>query len=79
MSEGTDDSNRLFIQISKNNSFTPIVEELEATYIFLGNKGNDLWFFTNKNAPNGKIVKLKVNEDESFLWEDVIKETSFPI
>ena len=79
VSEGTDDSNRLFIQISKNNSFTPIVEELEATYIFLGNKGNDLWFFTNKNAPNGKIVKLKVNEDESFLWEDVIKETAFPI
>ena len=79
VSEGTDDSNRLFIQISKNNSFTPIVEELEATYIFLGNKGNDLWFFTNKNAPNGKIVKLKVNEDESFIWEDVIKETAFPI
>ena len=54
--EGTDDSNRLYIQFDKDNSFTPVIAELEATYIFLGNKGTDLWFFTNKNAPNGKIV-----------------------
>jgi len=79
VSEGTDDSNRLYIQIKKDNLFIPVVKDLEATYIFLGNRGSDLWFFTNKNAPNGKIVKLKINADESFLWEDVIKETTFPI
>jgi len=42
-------------------------------------EGTDLWFFTNKNSPNGKIVKLKVNENKPFLWEDVIKEASFSI
>ena len=79
MGEGTDDSNRLYIQLDKDSSFIPVIAELEATYIFLGNKGNDLWFFTNKNAPNGKIVKLRVNKNESFLWEDVINETTLPI
>ena len=79
MGEGTDDSNRLYIQFSKDQSFIPVIEELEASYIFLGNKGSDLWFFTNKNAPNGKIVKLKINKNESFLWEDVINEITLPI
>ena len=77
--EGTDDSNRLYIKFVNDSSFTPVVAELEATYIFLGSKGTDLWFFTNKNSPNGKIVKLKVNENKPFLWEDVIKESSFSI
>ncbi len=79
VNEGTDDNNRLYIQFNKDSSFTPIVKELEATYIFMGNRGNDLWFYTNKNSPNGKIVKLTINEDRSFLWQEVVKETAFPI
>ena len=77
--EGTDESNRLYIQFDKDQSFVPVIAELEATYIFLGNKGSDLWFFTNKNAPNGKIVKLNIIKNKSFLWEDVINETTLAI
>ena len=77
--EGTDDSNKLYLQFGKDQSFVPVVAELEASYIFLGNKGNDLWFFTNKNAPNGKIVKLNIIKNKSFLWEDVINETTLAI
>jgi len=79
VSEGTDDSNRLYVQLSKDSSFIPVVAELEATYIFLGNQGSDLWFYTNKNAPKGKIVKLKINGSESFLWEEVVNESELAI
>ena len=77
--EGTDDSNLLYIKFNGEDTFTPIVEELVATYTFLGSEDNNLWFFTNLNSPNGKIVKLVIGEERSIEWKDVIMETKFSI
>ncbi|MBK49454.1 MAG: S9 family peptidase [Chloroflexi bacterium] len=77
--EGTDERNRLYIKTSNEDSFSPLIDKLEATYIFLGSKGSSLWFFTNKDSPNGKIVKLDVSQKQSFTWSDVIKESELPI
>ena len=77
--EGTEDSNRLYIKFKGGDAFLPIVDKLIATYSFLGSEDNNLWFYTNLNSPNGKIVKLIINNEASYEWKNVIEETKFSI
>ena len=77
--EGTDDRNRLYIKFKGEDTFLPIVDNLVATYRFLGSEDNNLWFYTNLNSPNGKIVKLIINKEASYEWKNVIEETKSSI
>ena len=77
--EGTDERNRVYIKYQDQKNFEHLISNLEATYIFIGSKGNYLWFFTNKDSPNGKIVKLDVTLKDSVAWTDVVKEKNLPI
>jgi prolyl oligopeptidase len=74
ISEGTDERNRVYIKLDSKSDFIPIIDELKGAYSFISANENILWFYTTDNAPNGKVVKLEINEDESMEWSDVIKE-----
>ena len=74
ISEGTDERNRIYLKVSKDSDFIPIIDELIATYSFIDSKDNILWFYTTESAPNGKIVNLEV-KNNSFVWNEVIPET----
>ena len=76
--EGTDERNFISISLDESLTFIPVVDKFEATYRFLGGDENTLWFFSNLNAPNGKILSLHIN-DEDFEWKEVINEKEFPI
>ena len=74
ISEGTDDRNKLYLQMSKNSKFLPVIDELIGTYSFIDSKDNILWFYTTEGAPNGKIVNLEI-KNGSFVWNEVIAES----
>ena len=74
ISEGTDDRNKLYLQMSKNSKFIPVIDELIGTYSFIDSKDNILWFYTTEGAPNGKIVNLEI-KNGSFVWNEVIAES----
>ena len=76
ISEGTDERNRVYIKLDSKSDFIPIIDELKGAYSFISANENILWFYTTENAPNGKVVKLEINEDESMEWSDVIKENT---
>ena len=73
--EGTDERNLIYIQFDKGAEFIPIIKEFEATYNFLGGVNNTLWFYTTSDAPRGKVVSLKINQDGQYSWHDVIGES----
>ncbi len=73
--EGTDERNRVYIQLETNGEFIPLIDELIGAYNLISSKDNILWFYTTENAPNGKVVKLEVKEDQSTEWSEVISET----
>ena len=65
VSVGTDVRNMLyFASVEKDGKLaSPVVkliDELEATYTFLGNVGTEFYLFTNLDAPRGRIVKIDV-------------------
>ena len=74
ISEGTDERNRLYIQLNKGEKFIPLIDELIGAYNFIDSKDNILWFYTTEGAPNGKIVNLEL-KNGSFVWNDVISES----
>ena len=78
ISNGTDERNRLYVQLSKNSSFIPLIDELIGAYQYLDSKDNVHWFYSTENAKNGKVVSLEIKND-SFVWNDVISESDHSI
>ena len=74
ISEGTDERNRLYIQLNTGEKFVPLIDELIGAYSFIDSKDGILWFYTTEGAPNGKIVNLEI-KNGSFVWNDVIQES----
>ncbi len=74
ISEGTDERNRLYIQLNTGEKFIPLIDELIGAYNFIDSKDGILWFYTTEGAPNGKIVNLEI-KNGSFVWNEVIQES----
>ena len=74
ISEGTDERNRLYVQLEPGANFIPLIDELIGAYQFLGNKENIFWFYSTEGSINGKVVSLEI-KNGSFVWNDVISQT----
>jgi len=75
ISNGTDERNRLYVQLEKNGSFIPLIDELIGAYQYLDSKDDIFWFYSTENAKNGKVVSLEI-KNNSFVWNDEIPEDS---
>ena len=77
VSQGTDERNRIFYQDLRNNSetFVELIPELKAQFIFLGNTGSEFIFFTDLEAPNGKIISIDINSPDQSNWKLMVAET----
>ena len=61
-----------------DQSLKSLVDEAEASYIFLGNDGAIFYFQTDLGAPNGKIVSVNINQ-ATRVWKDLIPELDVPM
>ncbi len=52
-----------------------LVSEFSASYVFLGNRGSTLFFWTNDDAPYGRIVAIDLASPESSSWREVVAES----
>ena len=77
-SKGTDERNLIAVAEYGNEEFIPLVSEFVADYSFIDSFEKTLWFYTDHNAPNGKVVKLNF-EDIEGGFQDVIPETNMAI
>ncbi len=73
ISNGTDERNRLYVQLNKDGSFIPLIDDLIGAYQYLDSKEDIHWFYSTENAKNGKVVSLQI-KNGSFVWNDVIPE-----
>jgi len=69
--------NKLYIKdLSKKDSeFIPILNNTKSDTYLLDNQKDTLYFITNLNAPNKKVVKVDAKNPTPDNWKDVIKET----
>lgn len=69
--------NKLFLKdlTHLKNPLVAITNDLESDIHFLTVKDKYIYFETNRNAPNGKLVKAAVDKPQPEHWQEVIPET----
>jgi prolyl oligopeptidase len=73
---GTDVRNRFFYRdLRSQHQFVELVSELEATYELVGNDGTMFYFFTNLDAPRGKLIAIDIDRPQKQYWRTVISES----
>lgn len=54
---------------------TPVVESFDKDIDFVYGKGDDLYFLTNLDAPNRRLIKMDAKNPAPENWTDIIPET----
>jgi len=76
---GAGRGNRMFMKdLTKKNAPVVLIAEdakLDNQYSFVENIGDKVYFYTNENAPKGKIVVADANKPELKNWKDFIPES----
>lgn len=69
--------NKLFVKdlTKKNAPLVTIINDTKSDTEFVSSKGSTLFFITNLDAPNRKVVKVDVINPTPEHWVDIIKET----
>jgi len=58
-----------------NADFIKVMNDYKSDVSLLDSDGNEMWIYTNHNAPNGKIVKATYPDLSPENWSEVIPET----
>ncbi len=73
--QGTDVRNRFFYRtLQGGNKFVELIPDLEATYELVGNDDSRFYFFTNLDAPRGKLISIDVANPQKPNWQTIIPE-----
>jgi prolyl oligopeptidase len=73
-------NNRYYVQ--RNQPDAPVIKLLDksdANYGFVGNEGDRLWFLTDKDAPNGRLVEIDLKHPAPSQWKTLIPESAHPL
>jgi prolyl oligopeptidase len=77
VSKGTERKNRLYYKdlSAPGSPVVKLIDELEAQYNFIDNDGSAFWFFTDLDAPKGRVIAIDINNPDRANWREVIAET----
>jgi prolyl oligopeptidase len=51
-----------------------LIPERDATFTFLGNDGPRLWFYTDLEAPRGRVIEIDLRNPRRLLWRSLVPE-----
>ncbi len=70
--------NKVFLKdlTKADSAFVTLYAEGNADFEFVDSRDNALYFLTNLNAPNKKLIKIDATAPTSDKWTDVIPETA---
>jgi len=78
VSHGTDPRNRIFYRDLSDpaSGVVELLNEFDANYSFLGNEGSTFWFFTNLDAPRGRVLAIDTKDPARANWKEVIPQAA---
>ena len=72
--DGTDRRNRFYYRPLDEEAFIYLLDEMDASYNFLGNDGPKFYFQTDNGADNGRIIAINLNNPDPTNWQTIIPE-----
>jgi prolyl oligopeptidase len=76
--KGTDTKNRLFyldLQ-TPGAKVMELLNDFDADYSFIDNDGPLFWFFTDLNAPRGRLIAIDISKPERKNWQEIIPQAA---
>lgn len=74
--QGTARENRVFVKDLRDSkqSVRELLDKAHASYGYVGNIGTRFYFFTDKDAPMGKLIAIDLRQPDPKAWQTVIRE-----
>ncbi len=73
--EGTDHRNRIaYRPLTGSGDFVRLIDDMEAGYTFLGSVGDQFYFHTDWDAPNGRIIAIDTSQPNREDWREIVAE-----
>ncbi|PIQ24114.1 S9 family peptidase [bacterium (Candidatus Blackallbacteria) CG17_big_fil_post_rev_8_21_14_2_50_48_46] len=72
---GTDRRNRIYYRPENSRAgFIRLLDQADAHYQFVGNEGDTFYFFTDHQAPHGRLVGIQLKKPDPEHWLEIIPE-----
>ncbi len=72
------DGNALYVKDLQNDTPpTQLVTGFQNSYSFVGNIGTKLYFLTNHEAPNYRLIAINLNTPEKKHWIEIVPESEY--
>lgn len=73
--QGTDPRNRVYyFDLKAGTPITKLLDAGDATWSPVHNEGTTFYFFTNLDAPKGKLISIDISKPGSDNWKTIIPE-----
>ncbi len=73
--EVTDRRYRVYYRdLEQDGPVTPLLDEFDASYDFVGNQGPVFWFLTDQQAPRGRLIAVDVRSPARPQWKTLIEQ-----
>jgi len=78
ISKGTERANRVAYQdlTQQPRKTIHLLIEFDAQYGFVGNEGPVFWFFTDFDAPRGRLIAIDTRQPDHANWKEIIAQTA---
>ncbi|RMF71256.1 MAG: S9 family peptidase [Planctomycetota bacterium] len=75
--KGTERKNRVYYQdlAGEGGEVVKLLDDFDAQYVFVGNDGPVFWFFTNLDAPRGRVIAIDTRKPQREHWKELIAES----
>ncbi|MBT3223323.1 MAG: S9 family peptidase, partial [Proteobacteria bacterium] len=73
--QGSEEKSRFYYRGIADTEMVRLLDDFDAAYHFLGNKGNLFWFVTDLEAPRKRLIAIDITKPEREHWTEVIAET----
>ena len=60
--------------VADTSEVAPLIAETDADYSFLGSQGRNLYFYTDWNAPLGRVIAVDLDHPAPAEWREVVPQ-----
>lgn len=78
VSQGTERKNRVYYQDlqAADGQTIKLLDDFDAQYLFIDNEGPVFWFFTDLEAPRGRVIAIDTRHPERENWKELIPQAA---
>jgi len=78
ITQGTERKNRVYFQdlATGDGRTIELLNDFDAQYGFINNDGPVFWFFTDLDAPRGRVIAIDTRHPERANWKEIIPQAA---